>query len=341
MTPAARAADWEQPPLALTPGEPAGIGGEITLKAWRRRADGGPVFFAIDDPARLGRLGESTGLAVPLTAIDEPEQAAAVFPTALPVLARPLAIEPVPGKPDPANGPAVIAAIETAVALAVAGRAGAVVTNPIHKACLYQAGFGFPGHTEFLAHLAGTDTMPVMMLASPALRVVPVTVHVSLKDAIAGLNADLIVKTAEITGVALRRDFAIARPRLAIAGLNPHAGEGGAMGGEEADIIAPAVERVRRLGIEVLGPVSPDTLFHAAARETYDAALCMYHDQALIPIKTLDFDGAVNVTLGLPFVRTSPDHGTALDIAGTGKASEASLVAALRLAADMARQRGA
>lgn len=339
MTPAAATADEEQTPIALTPGEPAGIGGEITLKAWRRRADGGPVFFAIDDPARLERLGKSTGLAVPLTTIDGPEQAAAVFPTALPVLARTLAIEPVPGKPDPANGPAVIAAIETAVALASAGRAGAVVTNPIHKACLYQAGFGFPGHTEFLAHLAGTDTAPVMMLASPLLRVVPVTVHMSLKEAIASLNEDLIVKTAETTAAALRRDFAIARPRLAIAGLNPHASEGGAMGSEESDIIAPAVERVRRAGIQVLGPLPPDTLFHAAARENYDAVLCMYHDQALIPIKTLDFDGAVNITLGLPFVRTSPDHGTALDIAGTGKAREASLVAALRMAADMARRR--
>ena len=341
MTLAVATADEEQLPIALTSGEPAGIGGEITIKAWRRRADGGPVFFAIDDPARLKRLGESTGLAVPLTSIDRPEQAAAVFPTALPVLARSLATDPVPGKPDPANGPAVIAAIETAVALASAGRAGAVVTNPIHKACLYQTGFGFPGHTEFLAHLAGTDILPVMMLASPLLRVVPVTVHVSLKEAIASLDLDLIVKTAETTAAALRHDFAIARPRLAIAGLNPHAGEGGAMGSEEADIIAPAVERVRRAGIEVLGPVSPDTLFHAAARETYDAVLCMYHDQALIPIKTLDFDGAVNVTLGLPFVRTSPDHGTALDIAGTGKASEASLVAALRMAADMARRRAA
>ena len=341
MTPAAATADEEQPPIALTPGEPAGVGGEITLKAWRRRADGVPAFFAIDDPARLERLGESTGLAVPLTAIDDPEQAAAIFPSALPVLARGLATEPVPGKPDPANGAGVIAAIETAVALAGAGRAGAVVTNPIHKACLYRAGFNFPGHTEFLAHLAGTDTRPVMMLVCPRLRVVPVTVHVSLKDAITGLDADLIVKTAETTAAALRRDFAIARPRLAIAGLNPHAGENGAMGNEEADVIAPAVERVRRAGIEARGPLPPDTLFHAAAREDYDAVLCMYHDQALIPIKTLDFDGAVNVTLGLPFVRTSPDHGTALDIAGTGKASEASLVAALRMAAEMARRRAA
>ncbi|MDP6786141.1 MAG: 4-hydroxythreonine-4-phosphate dehydrogenase PdxA [Rhodospirillales bacterium] len=341
MTPAARAADFEQPPLALTLGEPAGVGGEITLKAWRRCAEGGPVFFAIDHPPRLERLGESTGLAVPLTPIDDPQQAAAVFPTALPVLARPLATEPVPGEPDPANGPAVIAAIETAVALAGAGRAGAVVTNPIHKASLYEAGFGFPGHTEFLAHLAGTGGLPVMMLASPLLRVVPVTVHLGLADAIAGLNADLIVKTAEIVAAGLDRDFAIARPRLAIAGLNPHAGEGGAMGSEEAEIIAPAVERLCQAGIEARGPLPPDTLFHAAARKDYDAVLCMYHDQALIPIKALDFDGAVNVTLGLPFVRTSPDHGTALDIAGTGTASEASLVAALSMAADMARRRAA
>jgi len=326
-------------PLALTMGEPAGIGGEIALKAWRRRAHGVPAFFVLDDAARLAALADRLGWRVPVRAIAAAAEATAVFPAALPVLPITLAAPSRPGKPDPANAAAVTGAIETAVTLALAGDAAAVVTNPIHKATLYQAGFNHPGHTEFLAALAGIVTPPVMMLAADALKVVPVTIHQRLKDALAGLTTAAIVAAGKITAAALRTDFGVARPRLAIAGVNPHAGEAGALGSEEADIVAPAVRQLQNAGIAAFGPVPPDALFSPAARKTYDAALCMYHDQALIPIKALAFDRAVNVTLGLPFVRTSPDHGTAFDIAGTGKASETSLIAALSLAAAMAHRR--
>ncbi len=325
------------PPLALTMGEPAGIGGEITLAAWKNR-DGLPPFFVIDDAGRLAALARHLGWDLPIAVLDDPAEAPALFASALPVLHRPLAAPCRPGRLDPANGPAVMAAIEEAVRLTGTGQAGAVVTNPIHKKALYDAGFRFPGHTEFLAALAGVDRV-VMMLASPQLRVVPVTIHVALRQAIADLRAVDIVETARITARALTRDFAIAAPRLAITGLNPHAGEGGAMGREDLEIVAPAVAALRAEGIDARGPLPADTLFHARARESYDAALCMYHDQALIPIKTLDFDGGVNVTLGLPFVRTSPDHGTALDLAGRGQARPDSLMAALRLAASMAAAR--
>ncbi|MEO5372704.1 MAG: 4-hydroxythreonine-4-phosphate dehydrogenase PdxA [Alphaproteobacteria bacterium] len=322
-------------------GEPAGIGGEITLKAWARRADGVPPFLAIDDPDRLRDLARRIGLGVPVRVVDgdDPDQAMAVFADALPVLPLRLARPAQPGQPDPANAPAVIAAIERAVALVTAGQAAAVVTNPIHKKALYQAGFHHPGHTEFLAALAGDTIRPVMMLACEGLRVVPVTVHVSLRQAIDGLTTAGIVACGRITAAALVRDFGLDRPRLAVAALNPHAGEGGTMGREDIDIVAPAVEALRGDGIIVFGPAPSDTLFHPAARAGYDAALCMYHDQALIPLKTVDFAGGVNVTLGLPFVRTSPDHGTALDIAGSGRADDTSLVAALRLAALMAARR--
>ncbi|MBY0332655.1 MAG: 4-hydroxythreonine-4-phosphate dehydrogenase PdxA, partial [Acetobacteraceae bacterium] len=244
-----------------------------------------------------------------------------------------------PGRPDPANARAVIAAIEEAVALARAGRAAGVVTNPIQKSVLTAAGFPHPGHTEFLGALAGTGVPPVMMLASPDLRVVPVTVHEPLRAAIARLTTDMIVATARIAHAALIADFGIAAPRLAVAGLNPHAGEDGTLGTEDRDIVAPAVAALRDLGIAARGPVPPDTMFTAHARPTYDAAICLYHDQALIPIKTLDMAGGVNVTLGLSIVRTSPDHGTALDIAGRGLADPSSLVAALRMAAVIAGNR--
>ncbi|HXQ52805.1 MAG TPA: 4-hydroxythreonine-4-phosphate dehydrogenase PdxA [Stellaceae bacterium] len=330
-------------PLALTAGEPAGIGGEITLMAWRERVRSRLApFFAIDDPARLKRLAARLGWDVPVEAIASPEDAAAVFARALPVLAQgfPAPIEP--GRLDPANAPAVIAAIATGARLVLARRAAALVTNPIQKETLYQAGFPHPGHTEFLGELAG-GMRPVMMLVSdapvPPLRVVPVTVHVALKAALAALETGEIEAVGRIAADALARDFGIARPRLAVAGLNPHAGEHGTMGREEIDLIAPAIARLQRDGIDAFGPLSPDTLFHPAARLRYDAVLCMYHDQALIPLKTIDFDGGVNVTLGLPFVRTSPDHGTATDIAGTGTASPASLIAALRLAATMSERR--
>ncbi len=312
-------------------GEPAGIGGEIAVGAWRALRDSGPVFFLIDDADRLA--------GAPIQRIEAPEQAAAVFATALPVLHRPLARPAVPGRLDPANATAVIAAIDEAVALALAGRAAGVVTNPIQKSALYAAGFAHPGHTEYLFALAGAGPAPVMLLACPELRVVPVTIHEPLKQAIARLTPELIVEIARLTAAGLRQDFGIAAPRLAIAGLNPHAGEDGTLGTEDRDIVAPAVATLRAEGIDARGPIPPDTMFTAKARPGYDVALGLYHDQALIPIKTLDVAGGVNVTLGLRIVRTSPDHGTALDIAGTGQADPGSLIAAIRLAAEIAANR--
>ena len=328
-------------PLALTMGEPAGIGGEITLLAWLRRGEGRvPAFFALDDPARLERLAESLGWTVPVRCIAGPEEAAGAFAEALPVLPLSLPRPVTAGRPEPANAASVITAITTAVALVAEGRAAALVTNPIQKEALYAAGFRHPGHTEFLAELAGGAT-PVMMLACPGLRVVPVTIHQPLREALAALTSERIVVAGRIAAAGLMRDFAIARPRLAVAGLNPHAGEHGTLGREEIDIIAPAVAELRAAGIAADGPAPADTLFHSEARRRYDAALCMYHDQALIPLKTIDFAGGVNVTLGLPFIRTSPDHGTALDIAGSGRADPASLIAALLLAGEMAARRAA
>ena len=326
-------------PLALTMGEPAGVGGETALMAWKRRDTGVPCFFSIDSPERLRALSEETGLGVPIAPISSPEEAAGQFDYALPILEQPLAAPVSPGSPNPANASSVCASIERAVGFVNDGKASAVVTNPIQKACLYDAGFEHPGHTEYLAALAKIDTPPVMMLLCPRLRVVPVTIHVSLEEALRTLSAEMIETTTEITARALKSDFAINNPRLAIAGLNPHAGEDGSMGREEIDIIAPAIERMRANGITAFGPLPPDTMFTPRARTTYDAAICMYHDQALIPIKALDFDGGVNVTLGLPFVRTSPDHGTALDIAGHGVVNPGSLIAALKTAYAMARRR--
>jgi len=323
-------------PLALTMGEPAGIGGELALAAWQAAPC---CFFAIDDPARLAALAERLDLDVPIATIAEPAEAEAVFPRALPVLAQELAADVEPGRLDAANAPAVIAAIERAVTLVQAGEAAAVVTNPIQKETLYRAGFEYPGHTEFLAALAGIDTAPVMMLACPGLRVVPITIHLPLAEAAAALTTEAIVHAGRVTAAALTTDFGIEAPRLAVAGLNPHAGEGGALGCEEAEIIAPAVALLAAEGIAVTGPAPADSLFHTAARERYDAALCMYHDQALIPLKTIDFARGVNITLGLPFVRSSPDHGTALDIAGRGRADPQSLLAALEVARDMAQAR--
>jgi 4-hydroxythreonine-4-phosphate dehydrogenase len=325
-------------------GEPAGIGGELTLKAWlaRHAARGALPFFAIDDPARLRHVAQRLSLAVDVVEIDTPAAAARAFARALPVLVQPLAVPAQPGRLDVRNAAAVIASIERAAALARDGRAGAVVTNPIQKKTLQEAGFPHPGHTEFLAALGATSGRPadaVMMLACRELRVVPVTIHVALRQALDDLSTDLIVRTGRIAARALRRDFGLEAPRVAVAGLNPHAGEGGTMGDEETHVVAPAVAALRAEGIDASGPVPPDTMFHAAARSRYDLALCMYHDQALIPIKTIDFAGAVNVTLGLPFIRTSPDHGTALDIAGTGTADPSSFLAALDMAADMARHR--
>jgi 4-hydroxythreonine-4-phosphate dehydrogenase len=307
-------------------GDPAGIGPEITLGAWRALRKSGPAFIVIADPACFPPDVPTSG-----TAAD--------FDRALPVIPIKLATQALPGRPDTRNAAATIASIERAVALAQSGKARGMVTNPIAKSVLQDAGFPHPGHTEFLAALTGCAGREIMMLASPMLRVVPVTVHLALRAALDALSTQAIVAAALTAAAALRQDFGIARPRLAIAGLNPHAGEDGHMGREEITCIRPAIEALRAQYIDVSGPWPPDTMFTARARESYDAAICMYHDQALIPLKTLDMDGGVNVTLGLPIVRTSPDHGTAFDIAGRGLADPASLVAAIRLADRIATQR--
>jgi 4-hydroxythreonine-4-phosphate dehydrogenase len=323
-------------PLALTPGEPAGVGAEIALKAWRR--NDAPVFFLMDDPDRVAALSRKTGLDIPICVIDRPDAAFKAQASGLPVLPSTGPIHSKPGHPDPSTSTAVIKAIREAVAMVESGEAAALVTNPIQKNTLHQAGFPHPGHTEFLADLA-RGQRSVMMLASRKLRVVPVTIHEPIRRVPNLLTQELIIETARITARSLIQDFGIKAPRIAVAGLNPHAGEAGSIGTEDDTIIAPALAVLRSEGLEIFGPLAADSMFHTAARRDYDVALCMYHDQALIPIKTLDFWGGVNVTIGLPFVRTSPDHGTALDLAGTGKANEDSLVAALCMAQTIAGQR--
>jgi 4-hydroxythreonine-4-phosphate dehydrogenase len=326
-------------PLALTLGEPAGIGPDITFAAWRRRAELGlPPFYLLADPAFVARRAQRIAPDTPV-AVVKPAAATAAFATALPVVDIAVPVSAEPGLPDQSSAPAALAAIRRAVADVCAGAAAAVVTNPVAKNVLYRSGFPEPGHTEYLGKLAeeatGVAAHPVMMLWSPELAVVPVTIHLALKDVIARLSESLVFETGRIVARDLRERFGIARPRLAIAGLNPHAGEDGALGDEDLTVVRPAVDRLKAEGIDARGPLPADSLFHQAARASYDVALAMYHDQALIPIKTLAFDHAVNVTLGLPFVRTSPDHGTAFDIAGTGRADPASLIAALRLAAKL------
>ncbi|MFA5958356.1 4-hydroxythreonine-4-phosphate dehydrogenase PdxA [Hyphomicrobium sp.] len=334
-------------PLALTMGDPAGIGPELALRAWQDRAvDSIPKFAVYADIELMRELARAAALD-PATAIVPVANAAAaslVFDDALPVVPVPLAVPAISGSPDVANGAATILSIRHAVADVAAGHASAVVTNPIAKSILYDAGFEHPGHTEYLGVLAqqhwpSEAADPVMMIAAAVLRVVPVTIHVPLKDVPSLLTTDRIVRCARIVHAAMKRDFGVAAPRLALAGLNPHAGEHGALGSEDLAIVHPAVELLRSEGIDASGPFAADTMFHAAARKTYDVALAMYHDQGLIPIKTLAFDEGVNVTLGLPFVRTSPDHGTAFAIAGKGTASASSLKAALKLAADMSIRR--
>jgi len=322
-------------PLALSMGEPAGVGGELFLKAWAALRNGDVPFFMIGDADWLA----ANDRAVPLARIARPSEAADLFRHAAPVLHLPLSRAATPGRPDPANAPAILGSIERAVGFALQREAAGVVTCPIQKSSLYEAGFHHPGHTEWLAELTHAAGPPVMMLACPGLRVVPVTVHVSLARAIATLGTEAIVETARITAHALRSDFGIDRPRLAVAGLNPHAGEDSSMGDEDARIIAPAVAILQSDGIDAKGPLPPDTMFSPRARKNYDAAICMYHDQALIPLKTLDMDGGVNVTLNLPIVRTSPDHGTALDIAGRNMADPGSLTAAIWMAAEISEAR--
>jgi 4-hydroxythreonine-4-phosphate dehydrogenase len=323
-------------PVALTMGEPAGIGPDITLMAWRdRQRDGALPFYTIGDAKLLRERAQRLRLDIPVAEI-APAGARATFDRALPVVPLEIEATATPGQPDSSSGPAAIAAIRAAVADALAGRCAAVVTNPVAKNVLYGSGFTDPGHTEFLAKLAseatGSTCHPVMMLWARDLAVIPVTIHIPLKDVPARLTTALIVETGRIAARDLKTGFGIARPRLAVSGLNPHAGESGSLGDEERTVIAPAIAQLAEDGIDVRGPLPADTMFHAAARAHYDVALCMYHDQALIPIKMHAFDSAVNVTLGLPFVRTSPDHGTAFDIAGTGRANPNSLIAALALA---------
>jgi len=326
-------------PLAVTLGDPAGVGPELTLRAWLARDSLGAPFFVLADPRALAETARRIGLAAPIAEVS-PGEASAAFARALPIVALAARAEARPGEPDPAFAAATIESIERAVACVRAGEARAVVTNPIAKATLYAAGFKFPGHTEFLGALAqrewGAPARPVMMIWSPALAVVPVTIHVALGQVPRLLTRELIVSTARVVAADMARLFGVTKPRLAVAGLNPHAGESGAMGREEIETIAPAVAELRAEGIDVVGPLPADTMFRPAARARYDVALTMYHDQGLIPAKTLAFDSGVNVTLGLPFVRTSPDHGAAFDIAGKGAANPTSLIAALNLAARLA-----
>jgi len=333
------------PPLAVTMGDPAGIGLDITLAAWlRRRAQALAPFVVLGDSEALAARAAALGVDVPVETISDPGQAVSVFDNALPVQAIPCAVPAVAGAPDARNAPAVIAAIEVAVLAVKTGAARAVVTNPISKSVLMATGFAHPGHTEFLGALAGAhfgvrSAVPVMLLASQELRVVPLTVHIPLARVAEAISPDAIMATARILHRALVSDFGIPSPRIAVTGLNPHAGEDGKIGDEDARLIAPAISALVREGLAVTGPHPADTLFHPAARATYDAVLAMYHDQALIPIKTLAFDTGVNVTIGLPFVRTSPDHGTAFSIAGTGAARASSLIEALKLADEIARRR--
>ncbi|MCY4192266.1 MAG: 4-hydroxythreonine-4-phosphate dehydrogenase PdxA [Rhodospirillaceae bacterium] len=329
------------PPLALTMGEPAGIGGELALKAWLalRADDTLPVrpFLVIDDPLRLERLADLPGCAAPIVPIRAPADCFDAFDAGLPVLPLSAPVDVESGNPLSSSAPAVLESIDAAIDLAKDSQIAAVVTNPIQKAPLIESGFGFPGHTEYLQHRASAKSA-VMMLVAPMLRVALVTIHLPLSAVPGALTTERIVATGQVAADALQRDFGIAAPRLAVAGLNPHAGEAGTLGHEDALIIQPAIKTLRSAGITATGPHPADTLFRPAARKTYDAAICMYHDQGLAPLKAIHFD-AVNVTLGLPFIRTSPDHGTALDLAGTGRASPVSLIAALRLAAAMAARR--
>jgi 4-hydroxythreonine-4-phosphate dehydrogenase len=327
----------------LSLGDPAGVGPEIVAKAWAALRESGPEFMVIGDAGLLATASRGGGASV--RRVSRPSDVAGVFRQAIPVLDLPLSAPVVAGKPSKAHAPSIIRWIETGAGLALSGKVSGLVTAPIAKAPLYEAGFEFPGHTEFLAKLTADGqedaTGPVMMLAVGGLRAALVTIHEPLAAVPGLLTTDRIVAAGLVTARGLRGDFGIDSPRLAVAALNPHAGEGGALGREEIEIIAPAVTALREAGVDATGPHPADTLFHSDARSGYDAALCMYHDQALMPVKMLDFWGGVNVTLGLPIVRTSPDHGTAFGIAGRGLARPDSLIAAIRLAAEIAARRQA
>ena len=329
-------------PLAVTLGEPAGIGPDIIIKAWSKRKTWKlPPFVVIGDAALLTRRAFELGIAISTAAYDRGERPSPLA-SSLPVITLDGGMQAKPGKPVRKDAPLVTKAIELAVEMTLAGETAGIVTCPISKEHLYETGFQHPGHTEFLGALAqnltGRRYRPVMMIASDLLRTVPVTIHIPLAEVPNALTSELIFESAKITATDLRKRFGIARPRLAVSGLNPHAGEGGKIGQEEQKIIQPAIDQLRRAGVDAVGPLPADTMFHLPARNAYDAAICMYHDQALIPAKALAFDTGVNVTLGLPFIRTSPDHGTAFDIAGSGKADAGSFVAALHMAAQMAQK---
>ena len=326
--------------LVLTMGEPASVAPEITALAWKAlHLDTAQCFCLIGDAALFNARAQLVGFDVSFIRVRSISEAAGVFARSVPVLHRPLSVQSLVGKLDSGNSGAVISVIEEAVRLCLSGEASGMVTNPIQKETLYDVGFKHQGHTDYLASLAqavGHHVDEVMMLVGEGLRAVPVTVHIPLADVPKALTTDAIVTQGKVVAAALQRWFGIAEPRLAVTGLNPHAGENGAMGKEDQLVVAPAVAALKAAGIAVFGPISADTAFHPEARATYDAILCMYHDQALIPVKTLDFHGGVNVTLGLPFIRTSPDHGTALGLAGKGVANPTSLIAAIRLASSMA-----
>ena len=324
-------------PLVLTMGEPAGVAPEITAQAWMAlRNDQSQQFCLIGDASIFEARAKTAGFDVSFIAVEHVADCASVFGRGVPVIHRPLPVSSVAGKLDTRNSAGVIGSIDEAVRLCFSSEASGLVTNPIQKETLYDVGFKHQGHTDYLASLAHVSGQEVMMLVGEGLRAVPVTVHIPLADVPKALTTAAIVAQGKVVAESLKRWFGIAQPRLAVTGLNPHAGENGAMGKEDQLVVAPAVALLKAAGIDVFGPISADTAFHAEARATYDAILCMYHDQALIPVKTLDFHGGVNVTLGLPFIRTSPDHGTALGIAGKGVANPTSLIAAIRLASSMA-----
>jgi 4-hydroxythreonine-4-phosphate dehydrogenase len=326
------------PHLAITMGDPAGIGPEIAAKAWvARSAANLPPFFVVGDARAIAAVWSG-----PIAPINAPDQTARAFADALPVLSINDAGAITPGRPQTEGARAALEALEAAIGLTRSGAASAVVTGPVAKAQLYGVGFTHPGQTEFVAERCGVAREnTVMMLAGPTLRVVPVTTHIALGAVAGAISTDLIVAKARVTARALTRDFGIARPRLAFAGFNPHAGENGAMGREEIDVLRPAIEQLVAEGIDAQGPFAADTMFHARARAGYDAAVCLYHDQALIPLKTLHFDEGVNMTLGLPIVRTAPDHGTAFDIAGHNRAEAGATIHAIRMAAEAAARRSA
>ena len=323
-------------PLAVAMGDPAGVGPEITAKAWKaRELHSLAPFFAVGDERAIAAVWDG-----PVVRIYDPEEAAAVFPTALPVISVADSGEIVPGVPDVDGARCALQSLELAVGLARSDAGGGLVTGPVSKAQLYGIGFTHPGQTEFVAERCGiAGENAVMMLAGPTLRVVPITVHVAFADVPGMLSVELILAKARVTALGLLRNFGIERPRLAFAGLNPHAGEGGAIGREEIELLHPAIAQLREEGIDAVGPFAADTMFHARARAGYDVALCLYHDQALVPIKTLHFDEGVNITLGLPIVRTSPDHGTAFGIAGKDEANPGAMIAAIRMAAMAAQRR--